>query len=135
MKLPISYVLSWIAAVALAFGPLLFDVTRPYALFLIPAILAVVVPIITDQYNSFEHQEKLKKDILQETRALRDELTHECQLAITNAQIVTRFTLYDAHHYVCQNAVRAIRVFNTRLAEHSSEAGNSQYMTGIIGAS
>ena len=127
-KLPKSYILGWIAAVILAFGPLFVDRSMQYAPLLVPAILSIIIPIVIDQYNAFIHQEKLKKEILDEGERLRESVARECQLAITNAQAVTKFTLSAAHNYVCQNAIRAKRVFNTRLTDHSSEENNSQYM-------
>ena len=127
-KLPKSYIFGWVAAIVLAFGPLFFDQTRQYAPLFVPAILSIIIPIVIDQYNAFSHQEKLKMEILAESHRLRESVARECQLAITNAQAVTKFTLSAAHNYVCQNAIRAKRVFNTRLTDHSSEENNSQYM-------
>lgn len=56
-------------------------------------------------------------------------MRREFHLAITGSQVITKFTVAEAHHYVSQNAVRAIRVFNTRLADFSSETISPQYMT------
>lgn len=68
-RLPISYLVTWVGAIALAFVPLFLEGNdRHYSLILIGAILAVLLPMIVDQYNGVARSEKLQKELMEETQ-------------------------------------------------------------------
>ena len=127
-KPPKLYLYGWTATVGLAFVPLLYSKSSAQYLEFLPAIMAIIIPMLIEQYSNLDHRARFQDDILNNYDILRADILKECQRAITGAQVVTVFSVLDAHKYVASNAVHAKRIFNTRLANSNFEHVSPQYM-------
>jgi hypothetical protein len=127
-KLPKSYLVAWFAALVVTFAPMLYSPQRNEYLNFLPGIVSIIILIIIDQYNSAEQRAKFADHMISEYEGMRSQVFSECQRAITGAQVVSTFSLLEAHHYVAANAARAKRIFNTRLGDSGSESKNVGYM-------
>jgi len=112
----IQYGVIWTLSVAVSFFPLFYtNNSGIYATFL-PAIVSILILILADHLNARGQR-----------TALRDDISKVVALAVTDAQVVTDFTLAQAHDYVVGNAHRAGIIYNTRLTDRTKEDERSPH--------
>lgn len=126
--LPKAYYLNWFFSIALALAPLLFVKNRDeYLPFLLP-LIGLMYLSIYEHATGFAHQEKMRNEMVVQQEAMRAEITQKTLSAILSAQVVTEFGLQEAHDYVALSALRAKRIYNTRLARRERESISEGYM-------
>ena len=125
---PWTYWASWVAVMALALGGLIWSKNRDtYIEFLFP-VGGIILAIVVDHWNGFVQRRNLSKVVLQKFHELHHDVTQSCTKAIYDTQVVTIFSIREAHEYVAKNASRAKTIYNTRLANYEDEVVAAGYM-------